>query len=396
MRRNLIGASLLAFVFLSGCSFKKVSDFILEPARQPDPEVLSQVKSTIEARLLWTINYQPLNGADVEGLHVSEDAQRLYVGMPNGMVTAFYQTNQPTWADQVDWQVLLDSPILAGPVLFNNTLYVGTADGQLVALTSDTGQVKWMRQLSSSIDAALVVADNRLLARTLDSHVYALDLATGEIIWQVQYEAPALALQGEPAVTVEEDKVFVAWENGLVEALSLETGVRLWQQRLATPKGRTDLERMVDIQARPYLFDGRLYVVAFHGKLAALDSDSGALVWVKDFSSYRDLAVWQDRLIVVDDTDVLYAYDLITGTRIWQQEELKYRQLTDLTLWNDRIITADEKGLIHFVSPVNGQFTARIKHHSQPVVKTIVLGNRIIVIDGEGYLSLYQLSAHHE
>ncbi len=396
MKRIALSASLLALLFLSGCSFKKVGDFFLEPARAPQPVALKQIDNRLSAHMNWTQYYAPLNGADAEGLGAAENERYVFLGMPNGLVTAFYRSDKPSWDDQVAWQVKLPSPVLSGPVLANETLYVGTADGQLVAMNPADGTVRWQKQLSSSVDADMVVAGDRLLVRTLDSKLYAVRLNDGDILWQAEHEAPALALQGEPAVTVAGPRLFVAWENGLVEGLALENGAGLWQQRIATPKGRTDLERMVDIQARPHLYAGRLFVGGFHGKLAALDPASGQLYWVKDFSTYRDMALVAGKLIVVDDDDVLHAFDLITGTPVWQNSELKYRELTDLAVWHDKVVFGDEKGLLHVVDPTTGSLVGRYRHHSAPVVKVLSLGDDVYVIDGEGYLSQYrfQLTTH--
>ncbi|WP_294947421.1 outer membrane protein assembly factor BamB [Sulfurivirga sp.] len=348
----------------------------------------------VAARLVWTLYYKPLNSADTRGLQWAEDGQRLYLAMPNGMVTAFYREEQPTWASQVAWQTLLSSPVLAGPIKHGDVLYVGTADGQLVALNARNGEVVWNRQLSSSIDAALVPAGDRLIVRTLDSKVYAVRLADGGTLWKTDHEAPPLALQGESAPVVTGGKVVVGWENGLLEALDLTNGEPLWQRRLATPSGRTDLERMVDVQAQPLLVNGRLYAVAFNGRLAALDPDTGALVWVKDFSSYRDMVALDDRLVALDDEGDLFAFDLITGTRIWEQKALRHRQLTDLRLWPlaRKVVTGDRAGLIHFVEPLNGALWGRLRHHSHPIADLMMLSDhQMVVVDNEGYLSLYEV-----
>jgi len=409
MKQILIGASLLAFVVLSGCSSFSSFDFSPTVDRSGQPVVEGEKRpgqlkplnhaNLVQAVLQWTLNYAPINGADARGLQVAADGQRFYMAMPNGMVTAFYRADQPTWADQVAWQLLLDSPVLSGPVVHAGILYVGTADGRLVAIEARTGQVKWTHQLSSSVDAPLVVVDDRLLVRTLDSQLYAVRLRDGEVLWKASHEAPALALQGESAPVVWQDKVIVGWENGQVEALDLRTGNAVWRQRLATPQGRSDLERMVDVQAQPVIRDGRLYVVAFHGKLAAMDPDTGALYWVKEFSSYRDMALFEDRLLTVDDNDVLHAFDLITGTRIWKQDVLKYRQLTDLRRWpaTKQVVVGDQAGWIHWIEPLNGQLAGRMIHHSKPVVQLFSLSNsQMVVIDGEGYLSMYQVKMRHE
>ena len=406
MSRILIGASLLAFVVLSGCSSLDFSPTVdrngqpmvegekrpgqLKPLARPNP-----VRTTLQ----WTLNYAPLNGADAKGLQVAFDGQRFYMAMPNGMVTAFYRQDQPTWADQVAWQLLLDSPVLSGPVLHDGALYVGTADGRLVAVDARSGRVKWTRQLSSSVDAPLVLAGDKLLVRTLDSQLYAVRLRDGETVWKVGHEAPALAFQGESAPVVWQDKVIVGWENGQIEALDVRTGRSLWRQRLAVPQGRTDLERMVDVQAQPVVRDGRLYGVAFHGKLVAMDPDTGALFWVKDFSSYRDMVVFEDRLVAVDDEDQLYAFDLITGTRIWKQDGLKYRQLTDLRhgFETGQAMVGDRFGWIHWIEPLNGHWIGRFQHHSKPIAQLFPLKDgQLVVIDGEGYLSMYQVSIEYE
>ncbi len=409
MNRLMVWASLLAFVVLSGCSSFSSFDFsptvdrggqpVVEGEKRPGQLKPLNHANPVQAALQWTLNYAPLNGADARGLQVAADGQRFYMAMPNGMVTAFHRADQPTWASQVAWQLLLGSPVLAGPLLHDDMLYVGTADGRLLAVEARSGKVRWTRQLSSSLDARLVWADGVVLARTLDSQLYAVRAADGEVSWKAGHEAPALALQGEPAPLVWLDRVIVGWENGLVEALDLGTGNVLWRQRLATPQGRTDLERMVDVQAQPVIRDGRLYVVAFHGKLAAMNPDNGALEWVKDFSGYRDPVVLSDRILVLDDEDMLHAFDLVTGTRIWRQADLKYRQLTDLRLWPETglVVTGDGQGLVHWIEPLNGQLEGRVRHHSKPIVGLFVLsGNQLVVIDGEGYLSLYRMKRHHE
>lgn len=403
MKKRLLGitAGLVSLSLLSGCSgwsptVVKTGDQLVEAAPLKG-DLPNLPNNPVDAQLDWTLYYAPLNGADTKGLAVAEGPQRLYMGMANGMVTAFYRQSQPTWADQVAWQLLLDSPVLAGPLLLKNTLYVGTADGQLVALNPRNGQVRWMKQLSSSIDARLVASDDLLLVRTLDSKLYALDPDNGEVRWEVSHEAPALALQGESAPVVVEDTVVVGWENGLLEGLNLANGEVKWQQRLAQPKGSTDLERMVDIQATPYVYNDQLYAVAFHGKLASLDPYTGRIYWVKDLSSYRDMAFAKDRLLVVDDEDIIHAVDLITGTEIWKQPRFKFRQLTDLRLSEAgrHVLVGDKAGQVHWLDVTNGQETGRLQHNSAPVANLFVLkGQRLVLIDGEGYISLYRI--HHE
>ncbi len=398
MRARLLGwiIGIVGFLLLGGCgtpTVVKSGDRLVESVPL-EGDLPAPAVRHVHATLDWTLLYAPLNSADTKGLAVAEDAQRLYMGMSNGMVTAFYRQSQSTWAAQVAWQLLLESPVLAGPALLDHTLYIGTAKGQLVAIDPESGQVRWMKQLSSSIVARPVIADKLLLLRTLDSKLYALNPADGEVRWQLSHEAPALALQGESAPVVLDDIVILGWENGLLEGVNLANGEVKWQQRIAQPKGSTDLERMVDVQATPYFFNGQLYAVAYHGKLVSIDPYTGRIYWAKTLSSYRDMAFVEDRLLVIDDDDVVHAIDLITGTEIWQQPLFKFRQLTDLRTSTHAhyVLTGDKDGLVHWIDVRHGQLAGRLKHHSQPIANLFVLREqRLVVIDGEGYLSLYRI-----
>ena len=403
-RGILAVAGMLAVMQLSGCSTLKkmghwVSDALTpdkETATHVSPEKAGKVSSVAGVQLKavkqWVLPYYvSLNSAELKGLALAEGPDTFYVGMPDGVVTAFRKTAENEATNQVLWEVKLDSPITGGPVLGQHLLYVGTAEGELVALDPKTGHEKWVRQLSSSIDALPVLSSGGLFVRTLDGHLYALKPDTGATIWQVTHLAPGLALQGEPPVLVAGDGVFVAWENGQLEALHLKNGQLAWRQQIALPRGRTDLERMVDIQATPHLFAARPFVASFRGKLAALDPASGRPYWVKDFSTYRDILLSEGRLYAVDDEDVLHAFDLITGTPLWKNDHLKHQQLTDLRLWRKAIVVGDRQGRIHFIEPVNGVEVGTLQHAVAPVAQLFVVDGGLVVVDGEGDVTRYRV-----
>ncbi len=67
-------------------------------------------------------------------------------------------------------------------------------------------------------------------------------------------------------------------------------------QDVTSPSGRTDIQRMVDISADPVVKDDLVYVVCYHGNLAAFTIKTGQLVWERKISSYAGIAVEKNNI----------------------------------------------------------------------------------------------------
>ncbi len=78
--------------------------------------------------------------------------------------------------------------------------------------------------------------------------------------------------------------------TGKVVALDISNGVPVWEQRVAIPTGRSELERVVDIDGGLLLSGETLYVASYQGRVAALDLQSGRQLWQRDASSYAGVA----------------------------------------------------------------------------------------------------------
>ncbi|MDT9702614.1 PQQ-binding-like beta-propeller repeat protein, partial [Streptomyces sp. P17] len=79
--------------------------------------------------------------------------------------------------------------------------------------------------------------------------------------------------------------------NGRVGVLVVDRGFQAWEETIATPKGSTDLSRLVDVDAKPIVVAGTIYSIAYNGELFALDLRSGQQLWKRDYASFRNMAV---------------------------------------------------------------------------------------------------------
>ncbi len=312
-------------------------------------------------------------------------------------MTAVTKKNQARWADQVVWQRKFDESILAGPSLSGSTMFVGTAKGHLMALSSQNGKILWSTQLSSEVLSRPTIHQGHVFVRTVDGNLSDVDAKTGHVIWTVEHPMPSLSLRGIAPVTYADGKVYVGWEDGYVEALNATTGEQLWSTQVAIPKGRTDLERMVDIQSKVVINNNRVVVLGYHGKLVSLDITTGNLYWAKKLSGFRDFVVDDQAIYSVDEDGVLHAYDTENGMELWQNKQLKYRSLTDVENYSkQQLVLGDRYGVIHWIRKSDGAEVAHVRHTSkaglgQEIVRVFVSGHHLLVEDTSGYVTDYKV-----
>lgn len=394
MKTTFLVASLsVAAVLLQACSSTSQTVRI--------PTSLSESVDTRSMSLQWQVSLGKLAESDGRSLALADDGQRLYVASSSGIVTALLKPNQSRYTDQVIWQTKHESLIIAGPVLADNKLLIGSAKGDLLALSPRNGEVLWQARLNSEIVSKPVVEQDRVFVRTNDGRVVALNIQTGHIIWVADHQMPNLFIRGAAPVLVDGDKVFVGRESGFVEALSIHTGETIWDARIATPSGRTDLERMVDIQSSLVLHNGRLMVLSYNGRMASLNADNGRISWAKDISGYRDFVVLNEVIYLVDEEDILRALDPATGTEFWNQAALKYRLLGDVridkthTHTNAVILLNDGFGYLHWLDPKDGQILERFEHANhlkdgEKILQVHQDKQHYYVLDSDGSVTAYQ------
>lgn len=375
-------------MLLSGCS---TSPIVKEPTALAPLDTFYALKKN------WEIKTETMPNKDSEGLFFSEDESNLYVATATGYLTALKKETTTRWKDQVVWQTKFASEIVSGPAKQGDQLIIGTAKGVLMSLSAQNGAITWQTQLSSEVMSYAVIAEQKVFTRTVDGKLYAVDFKTGEVIWIAEHKMPNLSLRGSPAVLYEDHTLYVAWESGMIQALSANSGALLWEMRIAVPKGRTELERIVDVQASLVMKQGRLIALGYHGKLVSINPENGHFHFEKALSGYRDFIVDDDKIYVVDDADILYAFDLFSGAMLWTQLALKSRLVGDLNVYKNHLLVTDGWGYLHWINRVQGTESARAKHSNEygdgnRILRLKVDGEILTLLDAKGVVTQYKVT----
>jgi len=372
-------------LWLSACGGGK--NTALEPA--PLPTVENQVQVT----LLWHGDSGSDSGDGLRiGLALSEDT--LYTVAVNGKVKAWNVHD-----GRVLWEQKTQYAFSCGAGVAENTdfLLIGTRDGLVVALRKADGSFVWERRLGSEILSSPEVGADFSIVRSADGKLFGLETANGAPLWTYSRQVPGLSLHGTSSPLRLSDIVLAGFDNGKLVGLEAKTGKALWEVAVAQPSGRSDLERMVDIDADLQISGPTLYVSAYQGRTVAVDLRNGQLSWEKNTSTHSGFILDETMLYQSEANGDMIALSRRSGTGLWKQEQLKNRQLSAPAEIGRYLAVGDMEGYVHIVRKKDGQIMTRHRVGNDPIVaRPLVKDNLLLVLNQGGTLHALTLTTNEQ
>lgn len=323
---------------------------------------------------------------------------------PEGRVQPVLVDGLLVTADGLDWLRAFDArsgklrwerrtgfALTGGIARAGDALLVGTRRGEIIAYSLKDGKVMWQTALSSEILTPPTVADGVMVIRSGDGKVFALNAADGKRLWEFERSVPTLSLRGTGRPVIAGDQVFAGFANGKLVALNLKDGSLSWETTVATPQGRSELERMVDVDADPLVIGDTVYAAAYQGRVAALSRDSGRVLWARDMSVYNNMAADEHALYLSDAHGAVWALDPRSGAALWKQDNLRNRRLSAPVLFGDYLVVADFEGYLHWLARDDGRLVGRYHVDDAGVVGAPFPADGLLYVQGRdgGLEALY-------
>jgi outer membrane protein assembly factor BamB len=360
---------LLCAFAVSGCSWfsKKTGN---------EPMELVDFKETVDLDRVWKRGIGEGQNKGFSSLTPALDGEMIYAVDYEGLVVAVNTTSgkklwshkvnkpeQSVWGWFKSFFVSTDPnyQIIGGIAAENGLLLVATYAGEVMALSKDNGDELWRKQLPGEIISAPRTNGSVVAAQSVNGKLYALDAKTGDQLWFYDNQPPVLTLRGTPSPIVTDTAIYTGFSNGRMMAFNPNNGLILWEQRIASPKGRSELERMVDIHASPILRDGVIYVGTYQGRISAVARGTGSPLWGIDGSTSENLAVSADKVFVAHSDGKVAAYSVATGEQLWVNDQMLRRNLNGPQVFGDYVAVVDFKGYMHVLNQSDGQFVARTR-----------------------------------
>lgn len=355
-RRGTRGArgacALLALLALGACS--TVGDMYdswlgSRPAVKPAP--LPVLTATAQPRLAWRGEVGP---AEKTVFFPSITANQVYVAGASGQIVGFESSSGKVLA-----RLNAGQRLTAGVAASGSLIVVGTGEGQVLAFDT-SGKPLWKAQLSGEVLAPAAIEGTLVVARAGDGRVYGLDATNGKRRWIYQRATPALSLRNHSGVVLERGAIFAGFPGGRLVALAAATGNVGWDSVVALPRGATELERVADVMGLPVVDGDRVCAVAYQGRAACFDTQSGTTIWARDMSSYAGMDADHRALYITDDRNAVVALDKSNGASLWKQDKLAGRGLSGPLAFGRYVIVGDFEGYVHLLSREDGSFAGRI------------------------------------
>ena len=370
-----------ALLLIAACSKDKNVD---EPAKlTPLPH------PSVKVTHIWGYNLHDKKATVLrldQGISIADD--RVYAASHKaGEVVALNLTN-----GRLLWRAKTRAPLSGGTASSPELVVVGASDGQLFAFDAANGHGRWNIRLNGEVLAPAAISPKLIAVRTVDGKLHALRPEDGHELWVTEQQVPRLSLRGTASPVISGDLVLSGFDNGKVVALSSGDGSVQWEATVTPPHGRTELERLDDIDS-PVRVAGRdVYAVGFQGKVAMLAIDTGQVWWSHEASSYRGLTVDEDTLYVADSDGVVSALKTRTGAEVWQQKALLHRGLSPIAVMDDTIVVGDFQGYLHFLDKASGALAARVATGGTRIsTQPLVVGDMVVVVNDRGQINAYRV-----
>jgi outer membrane protein assembly factor BamB len=237
----------------------------------------------------------------------------------------------------------------------DRNLFVMTGDGDLLMLDWQ-GETRWRTALTAIATEAPLVLPDRIIVQTVDGRVTAVERNTGRLLWVFQDAEPSLTITGTAQPVQVDDLVVTGLANGKLVALNINDGATVWEYRLGRAQGKTDVSRLVDVDAGVTVVDGLILATGYQGDLLVIEARSGRVLGSKPLSSYRSVTVGDDYWFVVNDQSHVLALDPNTLNEVWRQEQFTYRRLSEAVVWRDNLAVADGNGFVHLLDQATGEW----------------------------------------
>ena len=374
---------MLFIIFLNGCSSLGWLKFWDSEEEEEGPAELYSINESVEIYTDWA---EPFGNENNFGRLIPS----VYDGKVYFISSEGYLASLNEESGKVEWSKSTNDSVSGGIDVNFKTITYGTLDGDLVALDYKDGKELWRSEASSEILTPPTTDGNMLIAQTGDGRIAGYDFESGERQWFHQTTLPRLTLRGTSRPYISQGFIFTGFANGKIAMIYPDSGAIRFEIPVTINEGKSELERIIDIDGQSLITNDLLIAASYQGNITAINLREGRATWQEDISTIKDLTSNGNRVMAVDEKDILKAFGVATGAILWEQNDLKLRKLTSPVSIRNYIAVGDLEGYVHLLDIKNGDFLGRKKISRNPILELTSERNFLLAVDESG--KLFKLS----
>ncbi len=283
------------------------------------------------------------------------------------------------------WEAETELAFSSGPILSKDKLILGTRDAEIAAFSVADGSLLWKSTVSSAVLALPSVGSGVVVVRGSDGRITGLSEKDGTILWSHDRAAPTLAVRSKGGPAIVDDLVIDGFGGGKLTALRLKNGQPEWEALVALAHGRSEVDRLLDINATPVVKGDTLYVSGYQGGVAAVSLKDGEVQWRQEkLYTHTGLTGNRRSLFMSDASSDVWRLDMRGGGDLWKQDELHQRRLTAPVPVKDKLVVGDFEGYVHVLSQEDGSLLAREQVDDTPIEAAPVIYDDVVYVYTSG------------
>ena len=212
------------------------------------------------------------------------------------------------------WEFRGEGGPFGPPAVDGDTVYVGSTDGRLYAISIPTGKERWRYRTEEDLSTRPAVAKGLVFVASQEDTLFCVEAATGAAKWHHRGEptttAAGFTIFGAASAIAGQDIVYASHSDGFAAAIDPEAGATRWKKMLAPASGNLDVDGLA-------LDGGRLYAAAYSGAVLAVDARTGDVVWKANAPGASRVTTAAGLVVAVTTTSVL-ALSAADGSPVWK------------------------------------------------------------------------------
>lgn len=370
-----------ATVLLSSCGLFGDKDVELEPKK------LVKIQNTLKIKRLWSSKIGGASEFLLVGLRPASDGTSIYAASQDGKVVAIDPDS-----GKKRWKSDLEIELSAGPAAGEDVVVVASKDGFVILLDAKSGAERWRTYIGGETLARPLIKDDAIVVQSIDNRLRALSIYDGKQRWEVEQSMPLLTVRGASSPLLVGSHVVAGFDNGRLLAVNASTGDIEWESMLSLPTGRSDLDRLADIDGSIAVVGQDIFAGGYHGRIASIAAESGQVLWSREISTHVGVAAdWNGVYTARDDGEVI-ALARNNGADTWRNDDLLRRDPTLPVPFHTTVVVGDFEGYLHFFSSIDGDPVARLRFGRKAITsQPLVVANRLYIQSDDGTLAAFEV-----
>jgi outer membrane protein assembly factor BamB len=283
---------------------------------------------------------------------------------------------------QLLWSFKTSDAIKAAPVVCNNTIVVGSMDGNVYGLSLE-GKMKWKINTESSIEAPALIVENVAYVGNLQGKLFAVELNSGRLKWSYSTEN---MIMGSPNYYSDGKKkiIIVGSYDYFLHGVDAETGKGLWKY-----------EADNFINGTPAIYEGKAVFGGCDGFLHIVNVTNGEMINKFEIATYvASSAAIADRTAFVGDYDGGFsALDLNTHKAKWifTNEKSKLPFISAASVDGNRVFIGNRDKYMYCLDKLTGEVLWSVNTGSRVDASPVVTSKGVLVVNMRGDICLYDV-----